>query len=110
MNWMRWQVPPIEAAMALASEVLPDARDVFDEEVTLGEEAHQGEVHLLALALDHALDVGEQGREQAAERRIAARRGGGLNHEHLQSGPRDGTRGLRAFRASRGSAGYRANA
>ncbi len=76
----------------LGQRGLADAGDVLDEEVALGEEAHEREVHLLALALDDALDVAEQGREQAAERRVAARRGGGLNHEHLQRGRPDGTR------------------
>ena len=110
VNWMRWQVPPIDAGDRLGQRRLADAGDVLDEEVALGEEAHEREVHLVALALDHALDVAEQSGEQAAERRVAARRGGGLNHEHLQSGPPDGTRGLRAFRASPERTGYRAHA
>ena len=53
----------------LGQRRLADAGDVLDEEVALGEQAHEREVHLLALALDHALDVGEQRGEQAAERR-----------------------------------------
>ncbi len=88
VNWMRWQVPPIERRDRLGQRGLADAGDVLDEEVALGEQAHEREVHLFPLALDHALDVAEQGGEQAAERRVAARHGGGLNHEHLQSGPR----------------------
>src|SRR5690349_2035139 len=48
---------------------LAHAGDVFDEEVALGEHADEREVHLLPLALDHTLDVGEQGGEQPAERR-----------------------------------------
>ena len=76
---------------------LADARDVFDEEVPLGEQAHEREVDRVALALDHAFDVGEQRVEQAAERRFAARRGSGLNHAgSLQGTNADGTRGLRA--------------
>ena len=89
----------------LGQRRLADAGDVLDEEVALGEEAHEREVDLLALALDHALDVVEQGGEQAAERRVAARRGGGLNHEHLQSGRPDGTRGPRARCRRHGSHG-----
>ena len=68
--------------------------DVLDEEVALRDEAHQGEVDLFALSLDDALDVADERGEQAAERRIAARRGRGLNHEHLQNVRPDGTRGV----------------
>ena len=86
----------------LGQRRLAHAGDVLDEEVTLGEEAHEREVHLLPLALDDAFDVAEQGGEQAAERRVAARRGGGLNHEHLQSGPPTVPEGLALSRVSAG--------
>ena len=74
---------------------LADARDVLDEEVPLGEHAHEREVDGVALALDHSFDIGEQRLEQPAERRFAARRGSGLNHAgNLQGTNEDGTRGL----------------
>ena len=114
MNWMRCQVPPIDARDRLGQRRLADAGDVLDEEVALGEEAHEREVHLLPLALDHALDVAEQGGEQAAERRVAARRGGGLNHEHLQSGrstvPEGLARPVSVRIGVRTTDGYRAHA
>ena len=72
----------------LGERGLADAGDVLDEEVALGDEAHQGEVHLLALALDGALDVVDERGEEAAEGGVAARRGRRLNHGD------DGTRGL----------------
>ena len=64
MNWMRCQVPPIERGDRLGQRRLADAGDVLDEEVALGEQADEREVHLVALALDDALDVGEERVEQ----------------------------------------------
>ena len=102
MNWMRWHVPPIERRDRLGERRLADAGDVLDEQVALGHEAHERQVDLLPLALDHALDVVDERGEQAAERRIAARRGGGLNHEHLQTvQPRRYQRGNPARRRGR---------
>ena len=46
---------------------LADARDVLDEEVTLGEQAEEREAHLVGLALDDALDVGEQRVEERGD-------------------------------------------
>ena len=86
VNWMRLPGAADRAGDRLGQRGLAHAGDVLDEEVALGEEAHEREVDLLALALDDPLDVVEQGGEQAAERRVAARRGGGLNHDYLQSG------------------------
>ena len=92
----------------LGQRGLADARDVLDEEVPLGQHAHEGEVDGVALALDHSFDIGEQRLEQPAERRFAARRGSGLNHAgNLQGTNGDGTRGLRTLLVTVASAAWR---
>ena len=95
VNWIRCHVPAIDARDRLGQRGLADAGHVLDEEVALGEQAHEREAHLVALALDHPLDVGERsasksGRTGAARlsttppacrpvRRAGARRGGRLH-------------------------------
>ena len=89
VNWMRCHVPADRAGDRLRQRRLADAGDVLDEEVALGEQAHEREVDRLALALDHALDVVEQGVEQSG-RTTMSRRGAvrGLNHGNSLQGER----------------------
>ena len=72
VNWMRLPRPVDRPGEGLRQRRLADAGHVLDEEVAFGEQAHEREVHRLALALDDALDVGEQSVEQGPERRVAA--------------------------------------
>ena len=67
VNWMRLHVPLIEWAIALASDVLPVPGTSSSEQVALAEHAHERQGDLVALALDHLLDVVEQGVEPVAE-------------------------------------------
>ena len=75
------------ARQRLGEGRLADARDILDEEVTFGEEADEGERDLLALALDHALDVVQQRLEELGDLRevgsLRATSRGGLDQETL---------------------------
>ena len=57
MPWMRRNVPPIDRASALASRVLPDARDVLDEHVSARQDRRDGEPERLGLAPDDTREV-----------------------------------------------------
>ena len=59
MNWIRRNEQPRLRAMALASTVLPVPGHVLDQQVAATQQRHEGEPHLVMLADDHALDVGE---------------------------------------------------
>ena len=70
MNCTRCQSPPIEQRDRLGERRLAHAGHVLDQQVALREEADQGEPDGVFLALDHLLDVREQGVEEHAERRV----------------------------------------
>jgi hypothetical protein len=55
------------AGERLAEHGLADARDVLDEEVTLGQEDDEGGVDHVGLALDHLLDVAAHGADHAGQ-------------------------------------------
>ena len=57
MNWIRRTLASIDAASALARVVLPDPGHVLDQQVTLGEQHHEGQPHDVVLALHDAADV-----------------------------------------------------
>ena len=59
MNWIRRNEQPRLRAIALARTVLPVPGHVLDEEVAAAQQRDEGEPHLVVLADDHALDVGE---------------------------------------------------
>ncbi len=67
MNWMRWQLSSSERGKRLGQRGLAHARDVLDQQVTLGEEADQGQPDGSLLALDGLLDVGDDGLEAVGE-------------------------------------------
>ena len=75
MNWMRRHEPPIERAIALASDVLPTPGTSSIEQVALGEQADEREVHRAALAAQHALDLRRERVEEVFERLLRAGRG-----------------------------------
>ena len=95
MNWMRWQVPPIERAIALASDVLPTPGTSSMRRWPSASRQTSARWICSRLPWMTCSTLSSERGEQAAERRVAARRGGGLNHEHLQSVRPDGTRGVR---------------
>ena len=57
MNCTRFQLQSIDAASALAKAGLADARNVFDQQVTFGQQAHHGQFDRVDLAVEHLRDV-----------------------------------------------------
>ena len=57
VNWMRRKDRPSTAASARASSGLADARHVFDQQVTTGQQAGEGEFDLGLLAEDDLTDL-----------------------------------------------------
>ena len=66
MHWTRRHVQSIDAAMAFARLVLPTP-GISDEEVTLGQQAGEGQLDRLRLALDGPADVAGDHVEQVEE-------------------------------------------
>jgi hypothetical protein len=74
---------------------LANTRDIFDEEVAFGEEAHNRQLDLRLFAVDHLGDVVDDRAEQRGERRG---RGGGCSRH-----PRKGRRLRRTIVVSAGT-------
>ena len=98
VNWMRLRGRGDRARDRLGERRLADAGHVLDEEVAFGEQADEREPDLLALALDDALDVGE---ERVEERRRRRRRGDGEQRAAPGLHAGDGSRRARRYRARR---------
>ena len=70
MNWMRRHEPPIDRRDRLGERGLADAGHVLDEQVALGEQAHEREVDGALLAPEHLLDLPGERVERVLERRV----------------------------------------
>ena len=102
VNWMRWQVPPIDAAMALASEVLPTPGTSSMRRWPSASRHTRARWTGSALALDHAA---RRCRAAPGTSGRTTNRGSARWRAEPRTPPeraRDGTRGPRAFRARPG--------
>ena len=70
MNWMRRHEPPIDSRDGLGERRLADAGHVLDQEVALGEQAHEREVDRAPLAAEHQFDLAGERVERVLERRL----------------------------------------
>ena len=67
VNWIRCHEPPVARARRLRERRLADAGDVLDEEMALGEQADERQVHGPPLAEQHAFDLRDERVEHVAE-------------------------------------------
>ena len=72
MNCTRWKSSPNELGERLGQRGLPQSREVLDQQVALGEQAPDGELHRLVVGVQDALhrldDPGIEGAERSTSR------------------------------------------